>query len=87
MEEWRVDRITYSCITIKAKTRKEADDMLGEIDADDDSWDYYDEEFYLKEEPDGKQTSFTVEYDEYSMTHTVNRDIAQIKKGENSENK
>ena len=45
MKEWRVDRITYSCITIKAKTKKEAEDMLSEIDGDDDNWDYYTEEY------------------------------------------
>ena len=74
MKNWEVKRITYSSICIKAKTRKEADDMMGEIDGDDDNWCYYDEEFYLREIPNGKETSFTVEYDEYSQTHTVNRD-------------
>ena len=65
MKEWRVDRITYSCITIKAKTKKEAEDMLSEIDGDDDNWDYYTEEYFVEEDTG---------YDEYSMTHTVNRD-------------
>ena len=74
MKKWIVNRITYSSIIIEAETRKEADDMIGEIDGDDDNWEYYDEEFFLRDE-NGKTESHTaVEYDEYSMTHTVNRD-------------
>ena len=38
---------------------------MSDLDGDDDGWDYYKEEMFI--EPD-------VSYDEYSMTHTVDRD-------------
>ena len=62
--EFEVDRITYSSIIIEAKSRKEAEDMLSEIDGDDDNWDYYNEEYFLKEEG----------HDEHAQTHTSCRD-------------
>ena len=65
MKKWTVYRDTYSTIEIKATTKEEAEDMLSDLDGDDDGWDYYKEEMFL--EP-------VVSYDEYSMTHTVERD-------------
>ena len=58
-----VNRVTYSEIEIEAWTEEEAYDIMSELDGDDDGWEYYNEEYGLKPE-----------YDEYSMTHTVDRD-------------
>ena len=62
-KKWMVNRVTYSEIEIEAWTEEEAYDIMSELDGDDDGWDYYNEEYGLKPE-----------YDEYSMTHTVDRD-------------
>jgi len=62
-KKWMVNRVTYSEIEIEAETEEEAIDVMSEIDGDDDGWEYYNEEYGLKPE-----------YDEYSMTHTVDRD-------------
>jgi len=64
-KKWIVKRETYSTIEIEAETEDEAIDVMSDLDGDDDGWDYYKEEMFL--EPD-------VSYDEYSMTHTVDRD-------------
>ena len=74
-KEYKIDRITYSSIYIKANSRKEAEDMIGDIDGDDDRWDYYDEEFFLLE--DNGKGEF-VNYDEYSQTHTAHRDNEEV---------
>ena len=47
MNEYTVKRITFSKITIKANSYKDAEDMISEIDGNDDNWDYYNEEFFL----------------------------------------
>ena len=83
MKEYKIDRITYSSIYIKANSRKEADDMLGDIDGDDDRWDYYDEDFFLLED-NGKGEFINIyetkaDYDEYSQTHTAHRDEKEEK--------
>ena len=65
MKKWIVYRETYSTIEIDAPTEEEAIDIMSDLDGDDDGWEYYKEEIFL--EPD-------VSYDEYSMTHTVDRD-------------
>ena len=65
MKKWTVYRETYSTIEIVARTEEEATDVMSDLDGDDDGWDYYKEEMFI--EPD-------VSYDEYSMTHTVDRD-------------
>ena len=62
-KKWMVNRVTYSEIEIEAWTEEEAYDIMSELDGDDDGWEYYNEEYGLKPE-----------YDEYSMTHTVDRD-------------
>ena len=89
IKQYKVNRITYSSIIIEAKSRKEADDIMGDIDGDDDNWSYYDEEFYLLEDNGkGKWVNIyktdsgriTAEYDEYSMTHTAYRDDENWKK-------
>ena len=64
-KKWAVYRETYSTIEIEAETKEEAIDVMSDLDGDDDGWDYYKEEMFI--EPD-------VSYDEYSMTHTVDRD-------------
>ena len=64
-KKWIVKRETYSTIEIEAETEDEAIDVMSDLDGDDDGWDYYKEEMFL--EPD-------VSYDEYSMTHTIDRD-------------
>ena len=64
-KKWIVKRETYSTIEIEAETEDEAIDVMSDLDGDDDGWDYYKEEMFI--EPD-------VSYDEYSMTHTVDRD-------------
>ena len=69
-KKWEVHRETYSVIDIEAETYKEAEDMLSEIDGDDDGWEYYNEEIYLR---DFSKHTYP-NYDEYSMTHTVDRD-------------
>ena len=88
IKQYKVNRITYSSIIIEAKSRKEADDIMGDIDGDDDNWSYYDEEFYLLEDNGkGKWVNIyktdsgriTAEYDEYSMTHTAYRDDEVVK--------
>ena len=65
MKKWIVYRETYSTIEIDAPTEEEATNIMADLDGDDDGWEYYKEEVFL--EPD-------VSYDEYSMTHTVDRD-------------
>ena len=65
MKKWIVYRETYSTIEIDAPTEEEATNIMADLDGDDDGWEYYKEEIFL--EPD-------VSYDEYSMTHTVDRD-------------
>ena len=69
-KKWEVHRETYSVIDIEAETYKEAEDILSEIDGDDDGWEYYKEEIYLR---DFSKHTYP-NYDEYSMTHTVDRD-------------
>ena len=64
-KKWAVYRETYSTIEIEARTEEEATNVMSDLDGDDDGWEYYKEEIFL--EPD-------VSYDEYSMTHTVDRD-------------
>tara|TARA_Y100000593_G_scaffold86083_1_gene164159 strand:- start:100 stop:309 length:210 start_codon:yes stop_codon:yes gene_type:complete len=62
MKEYIVDRITRSSIVIKANSLKEAEDIACDIDGDHDDWDYYKEEIDV------------FKYNEYSQTHTINRD-------------
>ena len=69
-KKWEVHRETYSVIDIEAETYQEAEDILSEIDGDDDGWEYYKEEIYLR---DFSKHTYP-NYDEYSMTHTVDRD-------------
>ena len=69
-KKWEVHRETYSVIDIEAETYQEAEDMLSEIDGDDDGWEYYKEEIYLR---DFSKHTYP-NYDEYSMTHTAHRD-------------
>ena len=70
-KKWIVNRLTYSEIEIEAWTEEEAYDIMSELDGDDDGWEYYKEEYGLKPE-----------YDEYSMTHTVDRDDKEATDGE-----
>ena len=62
-KKWIVNRVTYSEIEIEAETYEDAEDIMSELDGDDDGWEYYNEEYGLKPE-----------YNEHSMTHTVDRD-------------
>ena len=70
-KKWIVNRVTYSEIEIDAETYEDAEDIMSELDGDDDGWEYYNEEYGLKPA-----------YDEYSMTHTVDRDDKEATDGE-----
>jgi hypothetical protein len=65
MKKWIVYRETYSTIEIEARTEEEATNVMSDLDGDDDGWEYYKEEIFLEPE---------APYNEYSMTHTVDRD-------------
>ena len=57
-ENKKVDGVIASIIALNSYVQNK-------IDGDDDNWVYYTEEFFVDE---------ATGYDEYSMTHTVNRD-------------